>query len=398
MEMPMKLRFGVGIAASFFFVLGIVVGTAYELLGDSQQYEQLRVKHNNLVGEHSNLNNEYDTLEDQIADYEKRILRDSQQHEQFRVKHNNLVGEHSNLNNEYDTLEDQIADYEKRILRDSQQHEQFRVKHNNLVGEHSNLNNEYDTLEDQIADYEKRILRDSQQHEQLRVKYNNLVGEHSDLSYEYELNYNYVKDLEKKSKITIYDQKIHWNVKDGSGNQYSWEIPIQTFEHKIKYNTGYDVRGLTNTDANEYYVVARLEPFVQKIFGNVISDVWDNSNSNDNFVYNIWSIVNNLTVYSEDIGEYPRYAEETLGRGGGDCEDLAILIADLILSSPHTKNWDVEMWYIDSDNPRSPETVNHVIIWIDDGNYRYFLEPTAKTWDSALVWNSYEVTGWIEQI
>ena len=39
---------------------------------------------------------------------------------------------------------------------------------------------------------------------------------------------------------------------------------------------------------------------------------------------------------------------------------------------------------MDSDNPESPRTVNHIIIWIDDGNNRYWLEPTAKTWNDAM--------------
>ena len=146
--------------------------------------------------------------------------------------------------------------------------------------------------------------------------YNKLEGDHSfladqfDTSYKmqekrYEQIHEYVKDLEEKSRITIYDQKIHWNVKDGSGNQYYWQIPITTFEHKVKYNTNYDSRGLTNTITDENYSVAKLEPFVLKRFSNVIGDVWDNSDNKTDFVYNIWFIVNHLTVYSEEVGKYP---------------------------------------------------------------------------------------------
>ena len=356
MEIPKKFGIGIGVAALSFFVLGIVVGYTYESGKDFQQYEQLR------------------------------------------VQYNNLVGEYNDLNDEYESLEDQVETYEKHSVKSSRQYEQLRVQYNNLVGEYNDLNDEYESLEDQVETYEKHSVKSSRQYEQLRVQYNNLVGEYNDLTGEYRLTDDYVKDLEEKSKITIYDQKIHWNVKDGSDNQYYWEIPIQTFEHRVKYNTDYDVRGLANTNTDEEYDVPRLAPFVQKRFGNVIDDVWDNSDSSDNFVYNVWFIVNHLTVYNEDIGEYPRYAEETLGRGGGDCEDLAILIADLILSSTHTKNWDIELWIIDSKNPENPKGVNHVIIWIDDGNGGYWLEPTAKTWNTAMKWNDYYIEGWDEQL
>ena len=355
-QIPKKLKMGMGIAVLSLFALGIVVGFTYVSWIDSQQYEQLSTKYDNLLGEYTDLNNEYGLLEDQIANYEKLSLRDSQQYEQLSTEYDNLLGEYTDLNNEYGLLEDQIANYEKLSLRDSRQYEQLRIKYNDLVGKYNNLDNNY------------------------------------------QINSNYIKDLEEKSKITIYDQKIHWNVKDGSDNQYHWILPIQTFENKVKYNTDYDVRKLSNSNTNEKYNVAKLEPFVQKRFGSVIDSVWDNSENEFDFVYNVWSITKNLTVYSEDIGEYPRYAEETLGRGGGDCEDLAILIVDLILSSSHTKNWDIELWAMDSNNPQNPKDVNHVIILINHGSGGYWLEPTAQTWEGAMKWNDYDIRGWGEQI
>lgn len=208
----------------------------------------------------------------------------------------------------------------------------------------------------------------------------------------------YTDELEEKNTITIYDNNIHWNFKDSLNNQYYWQIPIETFEHRIKYNTDYDVRALSNTNTDEDYTVPKLTPFVQKRFGNVIDQVWDNSDTDLKFVENVWVIVNHLTVYSSDIGEYPRYAEETLGRGGGDCEDLAILIADLILSSKHTQNWKLEFYLIDSDNPEKPQSVNHVILFIDDGVNRYFVEPTATDEFTLFHWNDYKISGWNEPI
>lgn len=264
------------------------------------------------------------------------------------------------------------------------------------------LEKENELLSKQILDAETSLMESSQQYELLRTKYNDFL-KISDEFYEasrdnYEQMNQYVEGLERRSVITIYDQTIHWSFQDGSGNGYNWHIPIQTFEHYVKYNTNYDVRGLSNTETDEQYTVAKYEPFVKKRFGNVIGDVWENSATNADFVYNVWFIVNQLTAYSTDIGEYPRYAEETLGRGGGDCEDLAILIADLILSSKHTENWDVRFYLIDSENPENPREVNHVILYIDDGSGGYLLEPTATTWEGALQWNDYAIRGWEEQL
>ena len=71
---------GMGIAVLSLFALGIVVGFTYVSWIDSQQYEQLSTKYDNLLGEYTDLNNEYGLLEDQIANYEKLSLRDSQQY------------------------------------------------------------------------------------------------------------------------------------------------------------------------------------------------------------------------------------------------------------------------------------------------------------------------------
>lgn len=79
-------------------------------------------------------------------------------------------------------------------------------------------------------------------------------------------------------------------------------------------------------------------------------------------------------------------------------EDLAILIADMILSSKHTQNWELEFFLFDAYNPENPQTVNHVILSIDDGVNRYYIEPTATDGLTMLKWNSYDVVGWSEKI
>jgi len=63
-----------------------------------------------------------------------------------------------------------------------------------------------------------------------------------------------------------------------------------------------------------------------------------------------------LTTFSEDIGEYPRYALETLTRKGGDCEDLVIRMAYMLRSSLHTRNWEIQMIHFDSKNPTNPQS------------------------------------------
>ena len=66
------------------------------------------------------------------------------------------------------------------------------------------------------------------------------------------------------------------------------------------------------------------------------------------FIWEVWYIVSQLTEYNSDqdyyVGDEGRYALDTLARGGGDCEDLVILIADMLMSSETYKGLDVRIY------------------------------------------------------
>ena len=71
-----------------------------------------------------------------------------------------------------------------------------------------------------------------------------------------------------------------------------------------------------------------------------------------------------------------------------------ILIADMIRSSLHTKDWKLQLVYFDSNNPTNPQQINHVALLIDDGNQRYIIETTAKTMEGVFyAWNDTNIVG-----
>ena len=154
-------------------------------------------------------------------------------------------------------------------------------------------------------------------------------------------------------------------------------MPIETYEAYVEYSPRYEYLYLYNEHTDEEYDVIDFRPFVLESFGETIDDIYHNSDSNSDFIWEVWYIVSQLTVYSEDIEEDPRYAIETLTRGGGDCEDLVILILDMIKSSSYTGNWNLEMWYIDADNPTRPLDLNHVMAVVYDGEYSHYIEATG---------------------
>lgn len=183
---------------------------------------------------------------------------------------------------------------------------------------------------------------------------------------------------------TIEGTKVSWDLHDSKGNYYSWSMPVTTYEDKI-VESRFLVRDTINLDLDGQTIkTVNLDGFVREEFSSVIDDIYDNSYDNSDFIWEVWYIVSQLTVYDEDIHEYSegRYALETLTRGGGDCEDLVILIADMLMSSKHTYDWTFEYVFMDSDNPTDSRDVDHVILFVDDGEYYHYIEATGPpSWD-----------------
>ena len=192
------------------------------------------------------------------------------------------------------------------------------------------------------------------------------------------------------SSYTDYsDNKITWNIYDSKGNNYVWEIDGETYDDMII--NGHDL-SISNskkplyliTDYGNEISTFRYDGFVYGAFEVIIDDIYNNSDSNSDFIWEVWYIVSQMTVYDLDVDEESdgRYALETLVRQGGDCEDLVILIAEMLKSSSHTKDWDFQYVYLDSDNPKNPQTVNHVILSVYDGEYNHYIEATGEpSWD-----------------
>lgn len=194
------------------------------------------------------------------------------------------------------------------------------------------------------------------------------------------------------TRTVIEDQEINWHVRDSYGNQYSWSMPVETYEYHVRQPEPSDIMTLGNPDVGETYAVIDHRKFIGRNFEEVIGEVYLNAGSDERFVYEVWHIVSQLTTYSYDIGDDPRWALETLSRGGGDCEDTSILIADMLRSSPHTAGWDIGLVYFDAYNPLRPNTMNHVAVYVDYGDgHKTVIESTAK--DTPYQWTE-GVSGW----
>jgi len=193
-------------------------------------------------------------------------------------------------------------------------------------------------------------------------------------------------------QTVINKEVVEMTLYDSKNNKYFWITPVTNYENAVKIDEYPIIPLATNT--GQIITVGDFRPFVQTSFSDVIDEVYDNLENPDYFVYEIWYMVSKLTIYSLDIQEDPRFAIETLVRGGGDCEDTVILIADMLRSSSHTKDWEIKLIYFDSDNPTNPQQINHVALSIDEGDGRYIIETTAKTIEDFTMWNNIDIIGW----
>ena len=187
-----------------------------------------------------------------------------------------------------------------------------------------------------------------------------------------------------RGATTIDGTEVSWDIADSKGNTYWWSMPVTTYEDSI-VESRYHVRDKVNLSLDgETLRVVSLDGFVRESFVNVIDNIYDNSHGNSDFIWEVWHVVSQLTVYDEDIHEHSegRYALETLTRGGGDCEDLVILVADMLMSSSHTDGWTIQYVMMDSDSPTDPQDVDHVILYVHDGERAHYIEATAPpSWD-----------------
>ncbi|MGI0048250.1 MAG: hypothetical protein ACREAW_01815, partial [Nitrososphaera sp.] len=148
----------------------------------------------------------------------------------------------------------------------------------------------------------------------------------------------------------------------------------------------------TVRDHTKFVDSSSFSPWVDEVFERVISnDGINQTNKDSQSVYELWYIVSQLTTYSSDMGEDPRWPLETLVEGGGDCEDFAILVASMLRATPHTKDWKIQMVYFDIDHPDHPEDVDHVSLFIRTDELETYvdrsLDPSKnESWEHINGW------------
>jgi hypothetical protein len=255
-------------------------------------------------------------------------------------------------------------------------------EYNGLVNQYNTLNNEYSILR---GNYDSLYA----EHTQLIDRYNTLVGD-----------YNFLNDIAiKPPYIVVHDRMVDATFYDTDGQLVTWSTPFAGLEHDIELGSfmrslivdgGWETT-LVYNNAKDPLLVRDFSTFVTPdAFQDVIPEIYQSSPSPYDFIYRLWYMIGQLSHYTGEIEETPRYPLETLLAGGGDCEDLSILLASMIKAAP--VDWYVDLVYVDSENINDPISPDHVVVFVNTGYETFIVETTS---DQVMQPYTEGVTGWL---
>lgn len=186
---------------------------------------------------------------------------------------------------------------------------------------------------------------------------------------------------------SLSDGTITWVWKDRDGYVHRWMMPIDSYRSWV--NTPKPHKSVALQCNDEVYLMRDYRPYVHPDeFTVVIPNLYQQGRGGREFVQEVFNLVSQLTIFAEDVGEEPRWPIETLTEGRGDCEDLAILLASLLKAAPHS--YKLSFVYVDVDNLDAPQSPDHVIVAIEDEDWRVFAECS-----SDQGWRYYDyIKGW----
>ena len=310
-----------------------------------------------------------------------------------------VIEQYKNLETEYEST---VSELERESVRWENQNRMSLE----VIEQYKNLETEYESTVSELEresvhwkNQNRMSLEVIEQYKNLETEYESTVSElereYGDLEYEFDEFYSSFYGDGTKFLTIIEDGTVLWDFVDSKGNEYYWEIPMHVYEELVLDGASVSLnndRSPLSLNGKTFNMI-QYEQFVVGGFTETVDEIYHNSESNDDFVWEVWWIVSQMAVYREDVDERSegRFALETFTRQGGDCEDLAILIADMLASSQYTQDWTIQLVLMDSDNPTDPREVNHMIVFANDGYYDYFIEATGDpSWD----WYPEGVSGW----
>ncbi len=284
----------------------------------------------------------------------------------------------------YSSLEQRFNILMNQYLILDQSFTDLSLKYKGLLDEFDTLNHTYAALTYDYRSLDEQYQSLKAEHDSLLIEYDQLNLEYGDLEMDfYDLADSYwLLDSQaiKPPYIHTYQRDIVMAFFKDNGQLFYWSFEFDELEEAIKNGEKTrerpDLLRLGTNDGSSF-LVEDFRVYVQaEPFRKYLPDLYAASDSDEAFIRQVWGIVTQLTIWTDEPFEKPRYPLETLLAGGGDCEDLSILFASMLKAAP--VDWEVDLVYMDSDSYQDPQTSNHVIVYVNTGEYSYFIETTSN--------------------
>ena len=231
------------------------------------------------------------------------------------------------------------------------------------------------------------------------LEYNDIVDKYNSLADKYNIILKDYESIKTNYLIPPYIQVLNRTIvlkfqfeNDTSTQTWSWPIEdLETsfFKGKIMREKDIDemdlyIPNLSNKfkDYSRYNFIneqmaIELRPYIEtEYFEEFGKYIYNKFSTDEERIGAVWYIITNLIRYTPEIKETPRLPLETLLGAGGDCKDSSILIASILKSM--NSEWNVSLVYIDTNNLEDPKDLNHVIVYIDTGNYSTYIETISN--------------------
>jgi uncharacterized protein YoxC len=305
----------------------------------------------------------YDDLQTSYTNLQVTHEVTTQENEQLKAQLNDLWIDYDYLVRVYNDLATAYTGLESRF--------------NSLAGQHLALQDQYNAL---YADY----ITLQTDYGNLKTKYETLSGDYDELVTMYTSLYGWYEWLQNNAVqppyIAIHNRQVTLGFYRPDGSVETWTKDVSELEYAIlvgawrRDNATTIYRDFHGQTVEMYDYGSFVDP---RSFTDDIEQMYYQRTSDEQFIRQLWGIVNQLTDYSDEILDTPRHPLETLLLGGGDCEDTSILLASMLLAAP--VNWDIDLVLMDAYNATAADELNHMIVYVDTGWQQYWIETTSST-------------------
>jgi hypothetical protein len=153
---------------------------------------------------------------------------------------------------------------------------------------------------------------------------------------------------------------------------------------------------LTLSQENDTFRVIDYTRYVDyELFAEEMPTIYRKYPNDTAFFSDLASLLEDEFRYTPDALDSAQFPHETLQAKEGDCEDLSLLIASMLVSVP--KEWHIYLVYMDQNHPYDLEQLNHVIVSVSTDSGRHYIDPTARplfdTYEREVDGWHFEVTG-----